>query len=338
MTSIEIISIVVTFIGVFSFSAIFTILYKSYATSQIAELRSGKKDIEIIDEVIYERQTKTKRRRKIGKIIKNVIFYSILAILIPLFAFSLINRFMNNRMMIGGKSVIVVASGSMSEKHKDNTYLVNNNLDDQFDTYDIIILEKVKSASELSVYDTVAYVNDKGINVIHRIREIRSDGSYVTRGDANGADDEYKPVIGDIIGKYTGHRIKGIGIFVVFLQSYAGIITVVSLVYCILMIDRYTEKINKVQNKRIKQLEDVIDYSEEADTLGFQSEFVEKIYYKGYSYSFNEEGFIEKNEIEDGDFLEKSNDVMIKEVKNKNTSEITQEEVVIEKNNEEDGE
>ena len=78
MTSIEIISLIVTFIGVFSFATIFTILYKSYATSQIAELRSGKKDIELIDEVIYERQAKTKRRRKIGKIIKNIVFYTIL--------------------------------------------------------------------------------------------------------------------------------------------------------------------------------------------------------------------------------------------------------------------
>ena len=54
MTSTDIISTVVTFIGVFSFATLFTILYKSYASSQIAEIKSGKRDIEIIDEVIYE--------------------------------------------------------------------------------------------------------------------------------------------------------------------------------------------------------------------------------------------------------------------------------------------
>ncbi|MGM9900318.1 MAG: hypothetical protein ACI32E_07065 [Bacilli bacterium] len=338
MTSIEIISLIVTFIGVFSFATIFTILYKSYATSQIAELRSGKKDIELIDEVIYERQAKTKRRRKIGKIIKNIVFYTILAILVPLFIFSIINRFTNNRMMIGNRSLMVVASGSMSEKHADNGYLVTNNLDDQFDTYDIIILKKVNSASELKVYDTVAYINDKGINVIHRIREINANGSYITRGDANNKDDEYNPSFEDVIGMYTGKRIKGLGIFVVFLQSYAGIITVVSLVYCILMIDRLTEKINKVQDKRIKQLEDVIDYSGEADTLGFQAEYVEKIYYKGYAYSFNEDGFVEKTEISDSEYLASSSDTIIKEVKNKNTSETKEEKITINENSEENGE
>ena len=39
-----------------------------------------------------------------------------------------------------------------------------------------------------------------------------------------------------------------------FFQSYAGIITVLSLVYCLLMIDRKSEKINKVQAKRVEHL------------------------------------------------------------------------------------
>lgn len=64
MSPSEILSIIVTVIGVFSFATIFTILYKSYANSQIAELNSGKKDIELIDEVIYEKQEKVRRRRK----------------------------------------------------------------------------------------------------------------------------------------------------------------------------------------------------------------------------------------------------------------------------------
>ena len=54
MSSAEIISLIVTIIGVFSFATIFTILYQSYATSQINEIQSGKKDLELIDEVIYE--------------------------------------------------------------------------------------------------------------------------------------------------------------------------------------------------------------------------------------------------------------------------------------------
>ena len=131
MTSTEIISLIVTFIGVFSFAAIFTILYKSYATSQIAELRSGKKDIELIDEVIYERQTKVKRRRKVMKTIGTIVFYIIMIILVPLFIFSLVNRVQKNVTMIGNKTMMVVASGSMSMKNEANDYLITKNLNNQ---------------------------------------------------------------------------------------------------------------------------------------------------------------------------------------------------------------
>ena len=150
MTSAEIISLIVTIIGVFSFATIFTILYKSYATSQINEIKSGKKDIELIDEVIYERQEKIKKRKMVTKIVKSICFYLALLIIIPLFIFSLINRFQNNITMIGNKTIMVVASGSMSQKNDANNYLITNNLNNQFQTYDIIVLEKVENASDLN--------------------------------------------------------------------------------------------------------------------------------------------------------------------------------------------
>ena len=332
MSSAEIISLIVTVIGVFSFATIFTILYKSYATSQIAEIQSGKKDIEIIDEVIYERQEHIKRRRKINSVIRNVIFYLTLVIIIPLFIFSLINRFQHNVTMIGNKTIMVVASGSMSEKNKANPYLITNDLHSklnyQFQTYDIIVLEKVEKASDLSRYDVIAFVNDDGINVIHRIKEIEN-GKYETRGDANDASDKYHPTFDDIIGRYTGKKINGLGMFIMFLQSYAGIITIVSLIYCLFMIDHLSRKINQAQENRSKQLAEAIDYSGEVELKALKAEYVETIYYKGYAYRFGEDGFVDKTEIKDGPYLEKSNETIIKEVQNKVTSEKIAEEIVI---------
>lgn len=263
------------------------------------------------------------------KTIRTIVFYIIMIILVPLFIFSLVNRVQKNVTMIGNKTMMVVASGSMSMKNEANDYLITKNLNNQLNTYDIIFLEKVNNASDLKLYDIVAYTNDKGINVIHRIKEIRTDGSYVTRGDSNNEDDAYHPKFDDIIGKYTDFKLNGVGVFVMFLQSYAGIITVVSLVYCLIMIDRTAEKINLVQNKRIKQLEDVIDYSNESNIDSLKAEYVEKIYYKGFSYSFNENGFIEKTEIKDGEYLKKSDSAMIKEVTNTVTSEKIAEEIVL---------
>ena len=92
MDKIEILALVVTSIGVVSFAAIFTILYMSYAKSSIAEIKSGKRDIELLDEVIYEQQTHVKRKKEITGTIKSVIFFTFIGVVTPLFVFSIINK------------------------------------------------------------------------------------------------------------------------------------------------------------------------------------------------------------------------------------------------------
>lgn len=329
MTSTEIISLVVTFIGIFSFASIFTILYGNYAHMSIAELKSGKRDIELIDEVIYERQDKIKKRKQIFGTIKDVFFYLTLFIVVPVFIFSLISRFTNNQIMIGNRTVMVVASGSMSYKAETNEYLVTNNLNDQFQKYDIIILEKVQNAFDLKVYDTIAFVNDKGTNIIHRIKSIKPNGSFETRGDAVEISDNYNPIFKDVIGRYTGLKINSIGMFVLFFQSYAGIITIVSLVYCLLMIDRISEKINKVQSERITYLEGALGLIEDNDVKSMKAAYSEVIYYKGFAYHFKDGEFISKDELKDSPYLEKSSDTMIKEVTNEDLSVVVKEESII---------
>ena len=336
MSSTEIISLVVTLIGIFSFASIFTVLYGSYASMSIKEINSGKRDIEIIDEMIHNNKDSVKKRSKIMGYVKSVIFYLTMCIVIPIFIFALISKFTNNAIMIGDKSVMVVASGSMSFKHENNGYLNTYNLNDQFSKFDIIILEKVDSAAKLRQYDTIAFVNDKGINVIHRIRTIKANGNYETRGDSNPSSDSYNPSFDDVIGRYTGKKINGIGMFVLFFQSYAGIITIVSLVYCLLMIDRMSEKINKVQSKRVEHLENALRLGADANAKDLQAAYSETIYYKGFAYHFKDGDFVEKLEITDGPYLEKSNDTMIKEVQNESDSSLVVEEETI--SNDEQGE
>ena len=54
MNSMEIIALVVSAVGVVSFAAIFTLLYRSYANSVITEVDNGQNDVELIEETIYE--------------------------------------------------------------------------------------------------------------------------------------------------------------------------------------------------------------------------------------------------------------------------------------------
>lgn len=328
MTSVEIISLIVTFIGVASFATVFTILYHSYSVSTMNEIHLGKRDIELIDEIIYEKQENVKKRRKVSKLIKTILFYVVLIIIIPIFIFSLINKIQGNTTMIGNQTIMVVASGSMSEKNEANDYLVTNQLNNQFQTYDIITLQKVKNADELKVYDVIAFKNDQGMNVIHRIISMQYENgvlTFTTRGDANNASDKYHPTFEDVIGKYSDKRIKALGIFIVFFQSYPGIITIVSLVYCLIMIDRINSKVAKVQEERVSHLSQIIEQIKEDNINDLKAVYKETIYYKGFAYHFDDKGFIEKTEIQDENVLKRTDHTIIKVTENKDSSQVINE-------------
>ena len=333
METIEIVGIIVSIIGIGSFAAIFTILYVTYTNATISEFRSGKKDIELIDEAIYDNLAHVKKRREIIKTIKSIGFYGLMIIIIPIFAFSLLNKFSGNVTMLGNQGILVVASGSMSEKNEANGYLIDNNLNNQFNTYDTIVIKKVRYESDLALYDVIAFVDSEGKTVIHRIIDIEfgTDGRihYETRGDSNNASDKFRPCIDDIQGKYTGKKIPVIGMFVLFMQSPIGIITVVGLLYCLFTTDRLTEKLYKEQQKRLDKLSVVIDYENETELGKMNAQYYETIYYKGFIYKFNEEGFLDKEEIKDKDILEKSNASIIKVIEDKDNNEILSEEISI---------
>ena len=332
MNSLEIIAAVATSLGVLTFAVIFTILYHVYTRTSIKEVRAGKRDIELMDAYIHEMKLSVRIRRKVWAIVKGVCFYGILAVLIPVFVLSMYNKMQGNVTMLGDRAVMVVASGSMSVKHPANDYLVSNALDNQFDTYDMIVLERVEEG-DLQLYDVIAFVDNTGKNVIHRIIGVNADGTYVTRGDANNTNDSFHPTHQNIVGRYTGDHVPAVGSLVMFLQSAGGIVTLLALVYCIIMLDRFNSKLRDEEADRLEQLCTAIDFDPDYSAGKPRAEFVETLYYKGYVYLFNEHGFVGKDEIADEKYLEKSDTTAIRVI-NKNgvrsESEITIESETIE--------
>lgn len=300
MQSFEIIALVVSAVGVVCFAVIFTILYRSYAATSVAEIEGGQRDVELIERVILENLKNTKKRHRIIRRVKQVLSIAVIAILVPFLILAIISKAQNGVVMIFDKGIIGVASGSMSEKHKDNTYL--SNYDNQFDTYDLIVIEKVKSAESLKKYDVIVYTNGDGVNIIHRIIGIEYTDSgvkYVTRGDSNNQTDKYKPAFDEVIGRYTGQKVSLVGIFVMFLQSYSGIVTAAAVIYCLLMIERIGDKINRKENERLEFLSQNIDFEDECNLEDgeLESSFVERVRYKNCVYTFNERGLVTKTEL-----------------------------------------
>ena len=266
MANLEIISLVVTLVCLISFSAVFTILFKHYYSSNIEKINSGDNDLDLLVEARNIERAKTSKKNKTLKIIGKVVSYLVFAIVIVIFGFTLYSRFSGNVMPFGNTSLVVIASGSMSEKNEENTYL--SSLNNQFNTYDIIEITKYDSQNDISLYDIVAFKNDEGVTIVHRIidiEEVNGEEVYITRGDANSVSDngsQYDDYLHyeNIIGYYNGTRIQSLGIFVVFLQSNAGIITIVAIAYCLIMFDYYSNKYDEAVKNRTDLLVNSLQY------------------------------------------------------------------------------
>lgn len=127
------------------------------------------------------------------------------------------------------KSCLIVQTGSMAEKNEKNTYLTENNLDNQIATYSLITIEKVEQ-KEINLYDIVAFKDNNNRIIVHRIVSITEENgqiNYMTRGDANigSASYELNLTYDDIIGKYNGYQSFALGIIIFYFQSSIGIIT-----------------------------------------------------------------------------------------------------------------
>lgn len=127
----------------------------------------------------------------------------------------------------------VVYSDSMSKKHQKNTYLVENDLNDQFDRYDIVVTRALPEEKDLKLYDIVVYELEDML-VIHRIVGIEEPNSshpnerrFILQGDYVDKVDKFPVKYSQMKAIYKGERIPFVGSFVMFLQSPAGYICLI---------------------------------------------------------------------------------------------------------------
>ena len=315
MKPIEILSLVITALCVISFSIVFTVLFRRFYLHNIEDVKAGKQDIELLDNAVAEEKAKKNKNRKIARLVVKIVSYVALAGVAFVFAVAIYGRFTNNTMLLGNRSLVVIASGSMSERNKDNTYLDYYNLNNQFNTYDIIGISKYKNQDAVKQYDVVAFKNTEGKTIVHRIIDIKIVGTeirYDTRGDSNNASDngtQYQGYLSfkDIIGYYNGFRMQNVGIFVIFLQSNAGIITILAVVYCLFMFDHYNSKYEAEVDKRTKLLVELLKFNlQEERKDEIITTYLEQLTFQGKKFVFLNgevvEQDIEKLEENSNDF------------------------------------
>ncbi len=249
MPAIKVISILLTVLGVLLLLGGFTAACIVIAKKTAKRIAAGERDERLLEKA----RRANGRLHRAGKVLTSVIgTVAFLAL-----ALSACLLFVNSISgSVFGRTFLAVASGSMSYANEENGYLEEHHLTDRFACYDLIVLEKVSSADELGQYDVIAYRNG-GVNVIHRIVAVMGTGDevrYRTRGDANNADDTFRPALRDVIGVYRGVHIPYAGAVVLFLHSWQGVLTVAAIFYCLLMMEYASRMVEKAEKRRLEQL------------------------------------------------------------------------------------
>ena len=145
----------------------------------------------------------------------------------------------------------------MAKKYSGNTYLFDNDLDNQFQMFDIVVCRHLPAEDELELYDIVVYKKDD-MYVIHRIVGIEEPNAnhpnerhFLLQGDAVEYPDKFPVLYSQMQGIYEGSRIPFIGSFVLFLQSPAGWLCVLLVIFSMIATPIVEKKIKEATDKRI---------------------------------------------------------------------------------------
>lgn len=213
-------------------------------------IRTGEEDEKILKE--YWKAQKTGRKSggldKVVTLLFGLFFFA-------LFAFSIFLNVQDKVPFDHIPVMKVVQSDSMAEKHKNNGYLYENGLNDQFDTFDLIFIEKLPKEEALKLYDIVVYEYDD-TQIIHRIIKIETDEQtgekkYTFRGDNVKYSDSEKVSYSQMKGIYKGKRIPYVGSFISFMQSPAGWLCILLIVIAFVATPIMEKKIEKEREKRL---------------------------------------------------------------------------------------
>jgi signal peptidase I len=213
----------------------------------------GGEDEDILKE---KEQQKKKKPSKVGTVIDYILSGCIGVFAIGVFVFSLVVTPNSISEPVIAKTAQVVKSSSMSYRNEKNQYLFDNDLNNQFDTFDLVLVDKLPAEENLKLFDIVTYESN-GMLVIHRIIEIEEPNEYHpncryfrTQGDAVDTHDKFPVLYEQMRGIYTGEKIPFIGSFILFLQSYAGYICIALIIASSVIIPILDNYITKLRDKR----------------------------------------------------------------------------------------
>lgn len=237
-------------------TVLLTWLIAAYVRYYLRSVRLGGEDISIRKEFESE-QEQNPGLNALGTIL-NVI---ICVVLIVVFAFSVSVSIDEKRNDTAARSGVlrVVKTNSMAKAYEKNEYLFQNGLEEEkyrFNTFDLIYTDVLPKEGDLKLYDVVVYDLD-GYLVIHRIVKIEEPNEkhpdeyyYYFRGDNNVVSDPKPVKYSQMRGIWRGEKIPNVGSFVLFMQSPAGFLCILLMLFVVIALPIVTKKVDKAHAAR----------------------------------------------------------------------------------------
>lgn len=207
------------------------------------------------EEILKQKKTVDVKKNKTKQIISEILSFALCIAIVGVFAFSLSSRLKENDQVGNIPVSKVIRSGSMSKKHENNTYLVTNHLDNQFQKFDLVFIEQLPEEEDLKLYDIVVYERE-GYLIIHRIIQITPPSKeypktrYLFKGDANENPDRFPVYYENMRGIYRGNRVPYVGSFVDFMNCPAGYLCLLLIVFVTFVAPALDRKLEKAWDDR----------------------------------------------------------------------------------------
>lgn len=256
MTGLEIYTFILCFVVFVLLTASFTYMITIITKMELTLIRHGHRDEEIIKEY-----RKKKQANRVLLWVNRIVSLLMCLCFTAAFLFAVYIRTTEDRPANGIPSIKVVKSESMAEKLPANTYLFDNRLDDQIQMFDVVICRHLPPEEDLKLYDVVVY-RQGDISVIHRIVGIEEPNAnhpdqryFLLQGDAVEWQDKFPVLYSQMQGIYEGERIPFFGSFILFMQSPAGWLCLLLVVFAMVATPIVEKKVKKATERRLDEMQ-----------------------------------------------------------------------------------
>lgn len=255
MTGLELYVLFLCLVVFSLLTILFSAMLYYIVKTTLKTIKHGLEDERI--KIEYERQ---KREHPIVDVICKCLCAVMLIAALAAFGLSLGVQFAGDRVVGDMPVPKVVLSSSMSFQNKENGYLKEYGLNDQFDRFDLIFTHRLPDEFDLELYDIVVYEYHDTM-IIHRIVGIEEPNpkhpghrEFLLRGDALWFSDDYPVTYEQMQSIYRGEKIPYVGSFFAFMQSPAGYLCILLVIFAMVATPIVEKKFWTAKVERLKQI------------------------------------------------------------------------------------